>query len=93
MLSVIEEVAETWEKDLTRPLTNALGYAVEAYTSWHVRGDDRKAFLQRACDYYRRHLSLDYKRDAVAKLPALPGTESPQISPLEEMAKVVGFDK
>ena len=41
------------------------------------------------------HLSLDCKRDAVAKLPTLghQTSESPRISPLEEMAKVVGFDK
>ena len=41
------------------------------------------------------HLSMDYKRDAVAKLPTLGilGSESPQISPSEEIAKVVGFAK
>jgi hypothetical protein len=54
MLSVIEEVERASETNLTEPLANALGYAIECYTAWHVRGDDRKAFLQRACDYYRR---------------------------------------
>ncbi len=39
------------------------------------------------------HLSMDYKRDAVAKLPTLTETESPQISPSEELQKVVGFNK
>ncbi len=38
------------------------------------------------------HLSMDYKRDFVAKLPKL-GVESPQISPSTDEAKVVGFSK
>jgi integrase len=41
------------------------------------------------------HLSLDYKRAAVGKLPAFgdikSGSESPQISPSAEEAKVVNF--
>src|SRR5262249_8055635 len=41
------------------------------------------------------HLSLDYKRAEVGKLPAFgniePGSESPQISPSKEEAKVVNF--
>ena len=39
------------------------------------------------------HLSMDYKRDAVAKLPALTEAESPQNPPSEGLAKVVGFAK
>ncbi len=38
------------------------------------------------------HLSMDYKRRAVEKLPKF-GTKSPQISPLEQEGKVVGFAK
>ena len=41
------------------------------------------------------HLSMDRKREAVAKLPAL-GTseaESPRNPPSEEVAKIVGFPK
>jgi hypothetical protein len=41
------------------------------------------------------HLSLDYKRAAVGKLPAFgdikSGSESPQISPSAEEPKVVNF--
>ena len=41
------------------------------------------------------HLSMDYKRDAVTKLPTLGilGSESPEIPPSEEMEKAVGFAK
>jgi len=38
------------------------------------------------------HLTMEHKRDAVEKLPRF-GTESPQISPSEEMAKVVAIAK
>jgi integrase len=38
------------------------------------------------------HLSMDYKREFVAKLPKL-GVESPQISPSTPNRKVVGFPK
>ena len=42
------------------------------------------------------HLSMEYKRQAVAKLPRFDhksATESPQISPSTEETKVVGFTK
>ena len=41
------------------------------------------------------HLSVEYKREAVAKLPAFGNleTDSPQISPSAEEAKVVNFGK
>ena len=38
------------------------------------------------------HLSMDYKRQAVAKLPRF-GAESPRISPSEQIAKVVSIAK
>ena len=41
------------------------------------------------------HVSVEYKRQAVAKLPTFenPKTESPQKSPQRQKAKVVGFGK
>ena len=41
------------------------------------------------------HLSVEYKRQAVAKLPSFGNleAESPQKSPQREKAKVVGFGK
>ena len=38
------------------------------------------------------HLSMDYKRQAVENLPKF-GAESPQISPLEKVGRVVAFAK
>ena len=43
------------------------------------------------------HLSMEFKRQAVEKLPSfdksLMEAESPQISPLEEKTKVLAFGK
>jgi hypothetical protein len=53
MLSTIDEVERDFAATLTPLLANALANAICAYAAWHVGGDARKPFLERAARYYR----------------------------------------
>ena len=53
MLSIIEEVEREFGSEITPSLAEALADTILSYTSWFVRGADRKPFLERAVRYYR----------------------------------------
>ena len=53
MLSAIDDLERILKENPSVEAANVLGRSLECYTAWYVRGDDRKAFLDRACDSYR----------------------------------------
>ena len=53
MLSAIDDLERILKENPIVEAANVLGRSLECYTAWYVRGDDRKAFLERARDSYR----------------------------------------
>lgn len=58
MLSVIDSV-ESCSSDLQNPkLAYWLGIAWRNFTAWHIRGDERKKYLEKAISYFDKALIL-----------------------------------
>jgi tetratricopeptide (TPR) repeat protein len=53
MLSAIDEVEQNFGSNIPPSVADALASTVLCYTAWHVRGDARRGFLERAVRYYR----------------------------------------
>ena len=54
MLRTIQEIERKHEGDMSPALADALAGAIVCFVCWHVRGEERKPFLERAVHYYRR---------------------------------------
>jgi len=53
MLSTIEEIERDFGSEVTPSLADALAGTILCYVTFHVRGDDRKPFFERAVRWYR----------------------------------------
>ena len=53
MLSTIEEIERDFGSEVTPSLADALAGTILCYVTFHVRGDDRKPFFERAVQWYR----------------------------------------
>ena len=59
MLKVVNEVTEGFAADSKNPkLFYWLGIAWRNFTAWHVRGDERKEYLEKSVSYYDKALNL-----------------------------------
>ena len=54
MLATIEEAERRFAGQISAELADALAGAWYCFESWYARGPDRKQYLERAADYYRR---------------------------------------
>ena len=54
MLRTIQKIERKYEPNMSPALADVLAGAIVCFVGWHVRGKERKPFLERAVHYYRR---------------------------------------